>query len=187
MKSLIKERTVVLLISTNKAQNNNVLLNNTKSKGDFMKRTIMINNKAVEIEGVNFSSMSTDAMNGGNAGVSAFIRTTIQEAAKQGAAVKIADLAKLLITTFGVTDEQKAEAKKKGLPEPKGLPSDQARQRINNVLRNSKKDEFVKVTADDGMVALTTGEALKKVKDERAQKAADGKKAAEAREFGIGK
>lgn len=121
--------------------------------------TVMVNGKAVELEGISFQSISTTQLEGQNTGVSAFIRSTIEEAAKQKTAVKITTLAALLVTTFSVSEEEKKAGKK-------GLPEDQARVRINNVLRNSP-GKYAKVYTNDGYVALTTVEALNAIKKER--------------------
>lgn len=121
---------------------------------------IIINNKSVEIPGIEITKVSVVETGKKGNGVSAYIRSVVDEAAKVGQAVKITTLAALLLTEFKA-DEKAGK---------KGLPEDQVRQRINNLVTNSK-GKYVKVYTADGYVAITTLEALNGRKEKVSKKA----------------
>ena len=120
---------------------------------------IIINNKSVEIGNVEFTQVSVVDKGSKKNGVSAYIRSVIDGAAKVGHPVKIVTLSALLLQEFKA-DEKAGK---------KGLPEDQVRQRINNMVSGSK-GMYVKVYTDDGYVAVTT-KAAWEAKSERKAKA----------------
>jgi hypothetical protein len=104
---------------------------------------VIINGKTVDVEGVSVEKLTEARPNGGyREGVSSFIKQVIDEVSKQGQAITISKLEKLVAFNFTERDKDGKMIKE--------FPEGQARVRINNLVRNSN-GVYIKEWSEGGL------------------------------------